>query len=215
MEKRPRPRRRSAIQAVDATFDRPRATLNTAMNTSNRIPVNVAAGSARRPERYWNPYLAGVGLGLTLLLSFLTLGVGLGASGTVARVAASGAHALAPRAVEDNAYFGSWFQGGSPLASYLVLMSIGVLIGGWLSAWPARRVGFVVERGPRSSVRLRLALALLGGLLAGFASRMAGGCTSGQALTGGALLLGGSWAFMMAVFAGAFAAAPFVRREWR
>jgi uncharacterized membrane protein YedE/YeeE len=185
------------------------------MNKSFRVPINLDPTSERRSERFWNPYVAGVGLGLTLLLSFLTLGVGLGASGTIARVAASGAHVVASRAVEENAYFGGWFRGGSPLASYLVFMSIGVLVGGWLSAWSARRVGFIVERGPHASVRLRLSLALFGGLLAGFASRMAGGCTSGQALTGGALLLGGSWAFMMAVFGGAFAAAWFVRREWR
>jgi hypothetical protein len=41
------------------------------------------------------------------------------------------------------------------------------------------------------------------------------GCTSGQALTGGSLLNLGSWAFMMMVFAGAYAVAHLVRREWR
>ena len=41
------------------------------------------------------------------------------------------------------------------------------------------------------------------------------GCTSGQALTGGALLNLGSWAFMMCVFGGAYAVAWFFRRQWR
>jgi hypothetical protein len=41
------------------------------------------------------------------------------------------------------------------------------------------------------------------------------GCTSGQALTGGALLNLGSWAFMMCVFGGAYAVAVFFRRQWR
>ncbi len=40
------------------------------------------------------------------------------------------------------------------------------------------------------------------------------GCTSGQALSGGATMVVGSWVFMMTVFATAFAAAYFVRREW-
>ena len=31
--------------------------------------------------RYWNPYLAGVALGIVLLSSFLVMGKGLGASG--------------------------------------------------------------------------------------------------------------------------------------
>jgi hypothetical protein len=53
-----------------------------------------------------------------------------------------------------------------------------------------------------------------GGVLVGYASRLAAGCTSGQALSGGAMLLSGSLAFMVSVFAGGYAAAWFVRRQW-
>ena len=166
------------------------------------------------PERFWNPYVAGFGLGLTLLASFVTLGTGLGASGFIARAAAQGAHEVAPKAVEGNGYLGAWFADGPALRHYLVFMGLGVLVGGFLSARAARRAQFAVERGPTAGVRGRLWLALVGGVLAGFASRMAGGCTSGQALTGGALLLDGSWAFMFAVFAGGYGAAWFVRKEW-
>jgi hypothetical protein len=49
----------------------------------------------------------------------------------------------------------------------------------------------------------------------GIAAKMARGCTSGQALSGGALLSAGSWAFMLSVFAGGYAAVWFVRRAWR
>lgn len=166
-------------------------------------------------QRYWNPYVAGFGLGLTLLLSFVALGVGLGASGASARVAASVAHTIAPQSVEANRYLGPWFESGSPLANYLVFMSLGTLLGGWVSARFANRVHVEIERGARSFARTRLLLAVFGGLAAGFASRMAGGCTSGQALTGSALLLGGSWAFLVSVFAGGFLVAPLVRKEWQ
>ncbi len=166
-------------------------------------------------QRYWNPYVAGFGLGLTLLVSFVALGVGLGASGSTARVAASAAHVVAPAAVEANGYLGPWFEGGSPLANYLVFMSIGTILGGLGSALFARRVEIAVESGGRIAPRARLLFAVGGGLLVGFASRMAGGCTSGQALTGGALLLAGSWAFLVAVFAGGFLVAPVVRKEWQ
>ncbi len=168
----------------------------------------------RAEQPYWNPYVAGIGLGLTLLVSFVALGVGLGASGSTARLAASAAHALAPEAVESNGYLGSWFASGSPLASYLVFLSLGTLLGGLLSALFARRIHATVERGRGVTPRTRLLLALGGGLLVGFASRMAAGCTSGQALTGSALLLGGSWAFLVAMFAGGFLVAPLVRKEW-
>ncbi len=167
------------------------------------------------PQRYWNPYVAGFGLGLTLLFSFVLLGVGLGASGANARVAAVAVHAVAPAAVESNGYLGPWFADGTPLANYLVFMTIGTLLGGFISAAFAGRVGLGVERGQGLSTRSRLALALFGGVLVGFASRMAGGCTSGQALTGGALLLPGSWAFLGSVFAAGFLFAPLFRKAWR
>jgi uncharacterized membrane protein YedE/YeeE len=167
------------------------------------------------PPPFWNPYVAGMGLGLTLLLSFVVLGAGLGASGAITRLAATAAHGLAPEATTANSYLGGYFADGSPLRHYLVFMALGVLIGGGISALVAGRTAAAVERGPRASVQLRLGYALAGGALVGFASRMGGGCTSGQALTGGALLLAGSWAFMLAIFAGAFAAARLVRREWQ
>lgn len=168
-----------------------------------------------RVQPFWNPYLAGIGLGLVLVFAYVVLGAGLGASGAIARTSAVIASGLAPEAVASNPYFAPWFAEGSPLAHYLVFMAAGVFLGGLASALTAGRVAPGVERGARASIGLRLALALGGGMLAGFASRMAQGCTSGQALSGGALLLSGSWAFMFAVFAGGFGAAWFVRKEWQ
>ncbi len=87
-------------------------------------------------------------------------------------------------------------------------------MGGFLSAAFAGRLKKTVEKGPRVSTGTRLALAFVGGGLMGIGSKFAGGCTSGQALSGGALLNLGSWAFMMMVFAAAYALAWFVRRQW-
>ncbi len=165
---------------------------------------------------YWNPYLAGVGLGLTLVLSYLVLGTGLGASGAITRAATTAAHAAAPAAVEANAVLGGYYaDGGNPLANYLVWMFVGVLAGGFLSAASARRVAVQFERGPRLSAGARIALTLLGGALAGLGARFAGGCTSGLALSGGALLQAGSMVFVATTFGAAFALAPLLRRAWR
>jgi uncharacterized protein len=49
----------------------------------------------------------------------------------------------------------------------------------------------------------------------GLGAVLARGCTSGIALTGGALLSVGAWLFMLAAFAGAYLAAPAWRRMWR
>jgi hypothetical protein len=73
----------------------------------------------------------------------------------------------------------------------------------------------MVEKGPRASTRARLAGAFAGGALMAVGAAFALGCTSGQALSGGALLNLGSWAFMMMVFAGAYAVAAFMRWQWR
>ncbi len=63
-------------------------------------------------------------------------------------------------------------------------------------------------------MRARWLLALAGGTIMGFAARLARGCTSGQALTGGATLAVGSWVFMFAVFAGGYLLARPLRRLW-
>ena len=68
--------------------------------------------------------------------------------------------------------------------------------------------------GPRFTREDRWVLAFAGGLLSGFAAQIARGCTSGQAVTGGAQLALGSWVFMFSVFAGAYGLAWFVRKEW-
>jgi uncharacterized membrane protein YedE/YeeE len=48
----------------------------------------------------------------------------------------------------------------------------------------------------------------------GLGAVLARGCTSGQALTGGALLSVGSWLFIAAAFAAAYLAAPFLKKAW-
>ncbi|MBL8755289.1 MAG: YeeE/YedE family protein [Planctomycetes bacterium] len=168
------------------------------------------------PRPYWNPYVAGAGLGLVLLFSYLVLGTGLGASGAITRAAVVAAHGLAPAAVEQNPWLGSYYADGqNPLAYYLVAMFVGTLLGGLLSSFAAGRIAPGVERGPTAGIGLRLCLALVGGALAGIGARFASGCTSGMALSGGALLQTGSFVFTGACFAAAFALAPMVRKEWR
>ncbi len=162
--------------------------------------------------KYMNPYLAGVGVGLTLLASFLILGAGIGASSGIARIAACcemlslKSHTLASE------YFGSW--GDRPLNYYLVFMLLGTFIGALCSTLMANRFGIQIERGSKSPVIVRVLFAFLGGILIGFSSRLANGCTSGQALTGSALLLTGSFVFLICIFIGGYLTAWLFRRQW-
>jgi len=174
------------------------------------------ADKVQKDERpLWNPYVGGVALGLVLLGTFLVVGRGLGASGALTRLTARAAEAVAPTWVHANTALGPYFANGARWwDDWLVFELVGVALGGLVAALTAGRLRFQIERGPRISARARLAFALLGGVITGFGARMAMGCTSGQALTGGATLALGSWAFMFAVFGGAHGLAYFVRRLW-
>ena len=170
----------------------------------------------RESQPYWNPYLAGFGLGLVLLAAFVIMGRGLGASGAFSSLVAWWASVIAPDAASANPFFAEYLGDGTahPLMDWLVFEVIGVFVGGYLSGSLAHRNRVTVEKGPRISNRGRFLFAFVGGALMGVGAKLARGCTSGQALTGGALLNVGSWAFMMAVFGGAYAFAYFMRRQW-
>ncbi len=163
----------------------------------------------------WNPYVAGVALGLVLLGSFVVTGKGLGASGAVVHTEAAVLHALNPTWAEESANIGSFFAPGrSPFDSWIVFVVVGVAVGGLLGAVSGGRAKWEIVRGPRASREVRVLLALTGGAVSGYAAQLARGCTSGQALTGGAQLALGSWVFMFAVFGSAYGLAYFVRRQW-
>ena len=163
----------------------------------------------------WDPYVAGVALGLVLLATFLVFGRGLGASGALTRFTSVLAHGVSPAWVEHNGAIGQYFAKGAHWwDDWLVFEVVGVLLGGLAAGLVSGRMRFVVERGPQIGARSRILFAVIGGAIAGFGARLAQGCTSGQALSGGATLALGSWAFMVAVFGGAYGLAYFVRRLW-
>ena len=166
-------------------------------------------------EKYWNPYVAGFVLGLVLLATFFIMGRGLGASGAMMRTVTYAVDQVSPQHVDNNAYFAKYAGGDkAPMRNWLVFEIIGVIVGGLFSGLLAGRVKFKIDKGPRISNAGRLAFAFLGGGIMGFGARLARGCTSGQALSGGATLALGSWIFMFAMFAAGYAIAYFFRKQW-
>lgn len=167
---------------------------------------------------YWNPYLAGFALGGLLLVTYLLFGWGLGSSSGPTRVAYAMVDLVAPAWAASNGYIGPYVADGfvGIFEDWMVFEVLGVFLGGVLGAYSAGRMkrGHV-DRGPQISANTRLFMAVSGGAIMGIAARIARGCTSGQALTGGSVLAVGSWVFMLAVFAGAYATAPLIRKAWR
>jgi hypothetical protein len=168
-----------------------------------------------KPKPFVNPYAAGALLGLVLFASFFLTGNGLGASGGLNRILVFFEDLIAPQHVDTTPYLLE-MAGGSknPLDSWIVFVTAGVVLGGFVSGWINGRIKVETGKGPQISKRTRWLMAFIGGLFMGYGARFARGCTSGQALSGGAVQSVGSWAFMFAVFGGAYALAYFVRKLW-
>jgi hypothetical protein len=146
----------------------------------------------------------GVALGLVLLASFVLAGRGLGASGAFAAAAGEtldllGVPVTAPALVDRIPVGLSFFD------DWIVLEIIGVMIGGALSAWMAGRMRFgriakTSGAGRPLSRERRTTRAFAGGTLMGLGARLAYGCTSGLALSGGAVMATGAWVFIPIAF---------------
>jgi uncharacterized membrane protein YedE/YeeE len=181
----------------------------------NQVSNDKNQAEPERARPYVNPYVAGVLLGLVLFTSFFLTGNGLGASGGIHRILVSVQDVVAPEHIDRIPYLIAMARGEKhPLDSWVVFVAIGTVLGGFLSGLTNGRLKFETNKGPGISKYQRWAFALLGGAIMGYGARLARGCTSGQALSGGAVLSVGSWAFMFAVFAGGYALAWFLRKAW-
>ena len=75
---------------------------------------------------YWNPYIAGVVLGLTLLATFLIAGQGLGASAFPKRTLALVGGEVAPEWTANNTALGGYLvDDDNPLKNWLVIEVVG------------------------------------------------------------------------------------------
>jgi hypothetical protein len=163
---------------------------------------------------YWNPYAVGILLGLVLVACYALTGRGLGATAAISGVAAWLVGLFSVEHVQASAIHSRYWNDGAPLLNWTIFLLLGAFVGALLSGLQGRRVRLTVERGPRITDGQRLALAFVGGIVAAFGARIAKGCTSGQALTGGSILNAGSLTFMVSVFAAAYGLAYFTRKEW-
>lgn len=163
----------------------------------------------------WNPYAAGILLGLTLLLTFILTGHGLGASGFTTAVAAGGSHVLAPAATEANAYFGPMFEDTeTPRNAWIIWQVIGLAIGALVGAISAGRFRWSIDGPTRLTIARRMTLAVIGGMLAGVGGRLAMGCTSGMGLSGAGTLATAGFLFLIGFFAAGAAIGLLMKRYW-
>ena len=109
----------------------------------------------------------------------------------------------------------NYLRDGNALANWTVVETVGIFLGGFLSAALAGRIKGGIDRGEDYSKYKRLFWAFLGGVIIAVASRLARGCTSGQALDGAATFSVGAWIFMLAAFGAGFIFAPLFKKQWK
>ncbi len=161
--------------------------------------------------KVWSPYVAGLVLGLVVAFSEVICGRPIAASGAFDKLAAYPGQWLFP----TSQYYGHIM---SPGITWQVWLVVGVLAGAFASSKLAGEVRarwlpdtqWVPRFGPGRS--LRMAIAFVGAVLVQVGAGIAGGCTSGLAISGGAALAPGAFLFMAGMFAGGIPTAWLIYR---
>ncbi len=166
-------------------------------------------------RNYMNPYLAGVLLGLVLLLAMYLSGRGLAASGGIKYCVVSLVGNLSERHASQSVYYSKYFEDGQkPLKNWLPIEMFGIIAGGFISGAVSGRLKFRIEKSPKISSTRRLVLAFLGGICFIYGAQLARGCTSGAALSGMAVLSLGGFVTMAAIFGSAYLFAFIFKKNW-
>ncbi|MCL4559426.1 MAG: YeeE/YedE family protein [Chloroflexi bacterium] len=158
----------------------------------------------RLGKESWSPYAAGVLLGVTCILAVALANHLLGASGAIASLSGSLLQWVAPASVQNNIYYRFTIPTGLTWEGVLL---IGVFFGGMLGAlsshtWRLRWNDDPLWRkviGPQPWKRL--VIGFVGAVILQYGAGIAGGCTSGLAISGGMLLAPAAFLFMVGMFA--------------
>ena len=133
----------------------------------------------------WSPYLAGAGIGVLMTFAFLLSNRPIGCSTAYLKARGMFGRFWARERIGANEYY----QKFAPTVDWQLLIVPGIAIGAFVAAWLSGSL--VLELVPSfwadrfgGSVPLRWAVGLAGGILLGFGSRWAGGCTSGHGIGG-------------------------------
>jgi uncharacterized membrane protein YedE/YeeE len=155
-------------------------------------------------KELWSPYVAGVLLGVVGILAVWLSDSLLGASGAFESVAGMIGKALAPQ-VFNIMYFNFIMASG---ITWAVVLLLGVIVGGALGAlssksWKLRLntddAQWKAIFGPQ--LWKRWLIAFFGAIILEYGAGIAGGCTSGLAISGGMLLAPAAFLFIAAMFA--------------
>lgn len=164
----------------------------------------------RRDE--WSPYIAGILLGVVGILAVWINNSLLGASGAFENLVGILGKAIAPK-LFNNMYFN--FVMPAEINTNVILL-VGIFFGSMLAAATSGTLKFRVNDnaqwkkiyGPQ--LWKRWLLLFVGGVIVEYASGIAGGCTSGLAISGGMLLDPAAFLFIGGMFASGIVTAKLI-----
>jgi uncharacterized protein len=158
-------------------------------------------------KELWSPYVAGILLGVVAVLAVWLSHSLLGASGAFENLAGLIGKAVFPKAF-DSMYFNFIMPAG---ISTGVVLGIGIFFGGMLGAATSGSLKWGKKGAANSNrqwirvfgpaVWKRWVLAFVGAIILEYGAGIAGGCTSGLAISGGMLLAPSAFLFIAAMFA--------------
>lgn len=150
----------------------------------------------------WSPYIVGVGIGVLSWVVFVVVAAPLGITTAIGQIAGGVASPIiGAETVAANPY---WRTNAMKL-DYGTLFLIGTFLGALASALVSRTFKFETipsvwqERFGSSKTR-RFIVAFIGGALAMYGARMAGGCTSGNGISQSLQLAVVGWTFLVVMF---------------
>ena len=165
-------------------------------------------------DNNWSPYAVGIGIGILSWLSFLISGKPLATSTTFARAGGM----IEGLFTGDKAKQRPYYKRIKLHISWQWMLVFGVITGSFLSAIISGdfRIGVWVPLLWASafgdSAVLRVLVALAGGIILGFGSRFADGCTSGHGISGTLQLAVSSWVSAICFFVGGIITAHIIYR---
>ena len=154
-------------------------------------------------KKRWSPYVTGALLGMLELVAVYVSHRALGASSAFTRLAGLIEKHFLPEHFNSLKYYHYY----KPYIDWTILLVIGIFLGGYLSARLSNDIKFKLipkmwSKRFGNNKSLRIFASVLGGVLIGFGARMAGGCTSGQGISGGSFLSVSGWIAICFFFAG-------------
>ncbi len=169
----------------------------------------------------WSPYVAGALLGVVGVLAVWLSHSLLGASGVFENLGGILVKAVAGASFDTSPTFAYWnriMHVMPPEITWGVVLAVGIFFGGMLGAWSSGTLKlrwnddkvWNTVIGPERWKRW--VIAFFGAILLEYAAGIAGGCTSGLAISGGMLLAPAAFLFIAGMFASGIVTALIVYR---